>query len=546
MTIKKIVIENYKCFGERFELDLNPGTNILVGDNEVGKSTLLEAIHLALSGLISGKYIRNELSQSLFNNKAVEEYLNGFIISQIKEPPSILIELYFDINDANFVGDQNAYSVIHTGIRFSISLSTHYAAVYNALIDSGEKFNSLPIEYYDCVWSSFARDYNLIPRNIPIKSALIDSTNTKLQSGSDLYISRIIQENLTDNDKVKISQVQRKLKDDFLSHKDIQIINNNLNEDPVSEKKIHLTLDLESRNAWEKNLITYVDDIPFHFIGKGEQALIKTKLALNHKKTKEAQVLLLEEPENHLTHVRLNKLIQFITDAQDRQVIISTHSSFVANKLGLDSLILLNHVGNSVSKIRLKDLEEITQNYFKILTGYDTLRLILSAKTILVEGPSDELIVQKAYLQKYKKLPIEDCIEVISVGTAFLRFLEIADKVGKHTVVVTDNDGDFDNKITKKYAKFKDSDYIQICADNNILLNTLEPQIVDANKSNLSVLRKVLGIKDLDYPDSISIIKYMSGNNKTDCALKIFEDEKNEIIFPTYIINAIDIAHGTP
>ena len=47
MYIKEINIENFKCFKGKFNLKLNEGLNILVGDNEAGKSTILEAIHLA-------------------------------------------------------------------------------------------------------------------------------------------------------------------------------------------------------------------------------------------------------------------------------------------------------------------------------------------------------------------------------------------------------------------------------------------------------------------------------------------------------------------
>ena len=36
------------------QLILNEGVNILVGDNEAGKSTIIEAIHLAFTGLHVG------------------------------------------------------------------------------------------------------------------------------------------------------------------------------------------------------------------------------------------------------------------------------------------------------------------------------------------------------------------------------------------------------------------------------------------------------------------------------------------------------------
>ena len=65
-----------------------------------------------------------------------------------------------------------------------------------------------------------------------------------------------------------------------------------------------------------------------------------------------------------------------------------------------------------------------TARYFSKLSGYDTLRLLLSEASILVEGDSDELVVQRAYMDGHGgRLPIQDGIDVVSVGTSFLRFL---------------------------------------------------------------------------------------------------------------------------
>ena len=77
MNIEKVNIENYKCFGGKFSIEFNQGINILVGDNEAGKSTILEAINLALTGILGGRYLRNELSQYLFNHRVVSEYIHG-------------------------------------------------------------------------------------------------------------------------------------------------------------------------------------------------------------------------------------------------------------------------------------------------------------------------------------------------------------------------------------------------------------------------------------------------------------------------------------
>lgn len=54
MFIDKVKIHNFKCYRD-FEIIFDEGLNIVVGDNEAGKSTILEAINLALTGIIRGK-----------------------------------------------------------------------------------------------------------------------------------------------------------------------------------------------------------------------------------------------------------------------------------------------------------------------------------------------------------------------------------------------------------------------------------------------------------------------------------------------------------
>jgi len=546
MHIKRVIVENFKCFEGRFALELNSRLNILVGDNEAGKSTILEAVHLALSGWIYGRYLGSELTQALFNNKIVKQYLDSLTTDNRLQPPHILIELFFEIEDdsikALFEGNGNSLKEKECGIQFRINFDDKYKNEYNLLVNGEDKLDSLPIEYYEFSWSSFARDDRLTTRMIPFKSAFIDSASSRYQNGSDVYISRIIRDLLTDEHIVKISQAHRKLRDSFAGHSAVKAINEELKQKQISDKKVELSVDVSTKNAWETSLITYLDDIPFNCSGRGEQCLVKTKLALSHKKSQEASILLLEEPENHLSHSKLSRLIRYIQDEHnEKQIIVSTHSSFVANKLGLGNLILLNFDKSTLkrSDVKITDLNEETKRYFEKLSGYDTLRLILCRKAILVEGPSDELIIQKAYIKLKHKIPIADEVDVISVGTSFLRFLEIAEKIKKPVVVVTDNDGDFENKVTKKYQHYANMATVKLCADQRNDLKTLEPQIVEANKDQLGLLRSVLGIKETDYPDQSSISDYMqNNNNKTDCALKIFEAVQ-EIKFPQYISDAI-------
>ncbi len=103
MIIRKVKIENYKCFKE-FSIELDEGINILVGDNESGKSTILEAIHLALTGLLNGRYLKNELTQYHFNNEVVTDYVKSLKDKDgaPKGPPQILIEVFMSGDNLNF------------------------------------------------------------------------------------------------------------------------------------------------------------------------------------------------------------------------------------------------------------------------------------------------------------------------------------------------------------------------------------------------------------------------------------------------------------
>lgn len=58
MIITKLIIEGFKGFKDRFCIEFNESVNIIVGDNEAGKSTILEAINLGLTGLYAGNLSR--------------------------------------------------------------------------------------------------------------------------------------------------------------------------------------------------------------------------------------------------------------------------------------------------------------------------------------------------------------------------------------------------------------------------------------------------------------------------------------------------------
>ncbi|EPR31400.1 ATP-dependent endonuclease of the OLD family [Alkalidesulfovibrio alkalitolerans DSM 16529] len=543
LKITKIIIENFKIYKNKFVLKLNDGLNVIVGDNEAGKSTILEAINLALTGQINGRYVINELSQYLFNIQTVNEYCKSLTTEKPLEPPSLLIELYLS-EYQEFRGTNNCEKKDCCGLFFSIKFDENYQDAYEKLCKSRE-IRSLPVEYYKVEWKSFALN-SLIPRLIPLKSSFINSSETRFSNGSDIYLSRIIRDSLEDDQKIDLSQCYRRMVEAFSNEEAVKAINRNISgQAEISSKPVEISVEIANTNAWEKIITTYLDQIPFQQIGRGEQCIVKTNLALTHKRSRIANLILIEEPENHLSHSNLNKLLEYIKNkCSGKQIIITTHSSFVANKLGLEDLILLSNQYTT----SFNDLERDTYAFFSKLPGYDTLRLLLAKGVILVEGDCDELVVQKIYAQQNDgRLPIHNGIDVISVGLSYKRFFEIAKKIDKKVAAIRDNDG----KITS--IKNNDAAYLKENNNKQVLFydpveheykgeiekynyNTLEPCLLRSNS-----LETLNSIFRTNFATEDEILNYMR-TNKTDCALKIFE---TEIHFdaPGYIKEAIEFVN---
>lgn len=509
----------------------------MIGNNGAGKSTLLEAIHLALTGSINGKPIFYELSPYIFNRKIVNQFIEEVKVDNKITPPETKIELYFsesedsDLNE--LMGIENSENTDLPGFVFSIKFNERYREEYQQYIGN-ENFIHIPTEYYTVEWKSFA-GATITTRSIPIKSHLIDSTTTSLAASSQKYIMKIISDVLDEKQKANLAVLYRGYKEKFGEDPNIASINEVLNEKKNlmldDTRNLSISLDVTQKANWESAIAAFLDNIPFDYIGKGEQNVIKTTLSIGNRKP-ERNLILIEEPESHLSFSNMRILLdKIISECSDQQLLITTHSSYVLNKMAMENVILLGENRSG----KLNQLPKDTRDYFQKLPNYDTLRFILSKRVILVEGPADDLIIQKAYHQKYNKLPLDDGVDVISVsGLSFKRFLDIAKLLNINTVVVTDNDHDYENNINNKYRNYM-GDAIKLCFSTNNELNTLEPQVLKCDGGNYDKLKTILGKHDKSEEE---LLEFML-KNKTDWALKVFLNNEIQLNFPEYINDAI-------
>lgn len=532
-VVQKIVLKNFRGFRDA-TIAFAPGLNILVGDNEAGKSTVMEAINLALSSRWQGKFFSGEFAPHFINMDATTEYLDAVHEGGSPELPEVIVELYLNESPetAKLKGTNNSLGEDACGLRIVARFDGEsFSEEYQKYVENNEEVKSVPTEFYRIDWHDFGA-HVVNPRAIKVTSSLIDASRIRLQSGADYYLQRIIAESLGAKQRAQLSRAFRTMQESFVGDASIAAVNSALDvsQDRITDKKLTMEINASQGNQWDSALAPHLDSLPLHMAGSGEQNKLKILLALA-RKVEDAHLILVEEPENHLSFSSLNQLIEKISSkCKERQVLISTHSSYVINKLGLERLMLLS--GAAVT--RTTDLPADTQEYFKKLSGYDTLRLVLAKAVILVEGPSDELIVQRAYRDKYNKRPIEDGVDVINVrGLSAKRFLDLAVPLGRRVAVVNDNDGDFAMNITKKYAAYSSHPFISIHASDQENLKTLEPQIV--NSAGLAAVNRVLGTSFLtDVEASDHMIAH-----KTDAALTL-HDASETLVWPKYIQDAVD------
>ena len=115
ITIRKIRLMNFKRF-RNYVIEPNPRVNVFVGDNEVGKSSMLEAIELVAGGSVHR--IETIGLDTLLNADAVQEFNEGERI--FDNLPELRIELYLNLehfDQEGLNGKNNSEGCLADGIR---------------------------------------------------------------------------------------------------------------------------------------------------------------------------------------------------------------------------------------------------------------------------------------------------------------------------------------------------------------------------------------------------------------------------------------------
>jgi putative ATP-dependent endonuclease of OLD family len=546
--IKRLRVKNFKKFADEI-FEFNDDINILVGDNECGKSSILEAIELCLNYSHRGRPLSPEVMAELFNSSCIEKYINGDLLQT--SLPELLIEAYVE-GRPELKGDNNSEGADTQGILLKMLFNPELASYYAPFMASG-KVLTVPFELYKIEWMSFA--WNPLAQVAkPIGCLFVDPTRLHPTMGRSRYINSIINASVDRNARPMLNLNYRNLKIEFNDKPDVKAINAKLNKDnELTTKNLEIVADIAPSGSWDSNLALAVDDISFAHIGKGEQNQIQIKVAIQNK-AKDADVVMLEEPENHLSHINLIQLVSYIEKKNaGKQIFLATHSSYVLNKLSIDKLCLL-----CKGYEKLKNIDKDTIKTLKRLPGYDTLRLVLAQKVILVEGPSDELVLKKIYIAAKGRLPEEDGIDIIVVrGIGFKVYLDIAKALAHPVRVVKDNDGNYQKNIVEwKKEEYDGCAFIECFSPEDNDERSLEPALIAANGENVAAIDKLATVmlSGKTYASDYSACADLAGKRtflrgwylgeggpkkKVDSAIRIF-DTSETITYPDYLKKAVN------
>jgi len=512
--IKKIKLKNFKRFPS-FSVELDDKLNMFIGDNEAGKSSILSAIDIVLSG--SRNKVESIGLDSLFNSAVISDFLKSD--KKFNDLPSLYIELYLnEQGNSDLNGKFNSEGVTQDGLTLICQPNDTLSKEIKEILKQEE--SNFPFEFYSIIFKTFSGE-GYTGYSKYLKHILIDNTQISNEYATKEYVKAMYNSHIQHAEKNKHLNEYRKYKDRF-KDRVLSGLNNRI-EDYEFTIRTSLKANLES------DLTIAENDINIEHKGKGRQCFIKTEFALK-KSDSNLDVILIEEPENHLSHINMKKLVNKISSSEERQLFISTHNDLISTRLDLRKAILLN--SNNVTPVQLKSLPEPTAKFFIKAPDNNILEFILSKKVILVEGDA-EFILMDVFFQKVTKSKLEDSdIHVISVGgTSFKRYLDLSALLQIKTAVIRDNDGDYDANCVANYSDYAKNNNVKIFSDNDILRKTFEIALYQDNVSVCDNLFKS-GRKKL------TVQEYML-SNKADAAFELLDKKGDTLTPPKYIEEAI-------
>lgn len=479
MYLKKLWVKNFRCIKD-VTIDLNEGVNILIGENNSGKTAILDALRISLS---YGKQWRD-----------IYVSLSDFHID--KNDPNAKIgdmefHLYFEVQKEEETGIYNdLLSVVDDKGKKEFQLHFRY------FIE--ERKGNRRLKYK--VWGGDNEGQSVAPEVLDlIYFVHLDALRDAVQHLRPIRGNRLgeLYAQLVMDDK-KQDALAKKVRSTLGEDKDWtelikqgkEKVNEHLNETTIRGKEQTVEIDFlpfEFRRIVDNLRVqtpVYSDTIlekkesqkyfELHQNGLGYNNLIYVATVLGDlKRRKEVSgdayvSLLIEEPEAHL-HPQLQKIFFSYLNTLNKigfQIFVTSHSPTITAKAALDSLIVLQEQNGKITSLSMKksDLGEPNKTYLGKFLDVTKSQLFFSNGVILVEGISEALLLPVFSRIMGDEYDIEKKgVEIVNVnGVAFEHFGKLfnsdnnSNRLSCRCTILTDDDRPGNEEISSRAEKAKE------------------------------------------------------------------------------------------
>ena len=432
MYISKLILENFRKY-KMLNVEFNQNLNVLVGENNSGKTAIIDAIRILL-GTQSNDYYRIQREDFYYDGKS---YADNFKIT-------CYIEGISDKEGANFLEcisfkkDENGNNLAYLKIEMEANFKNN--KIYNDVYigdftdDNGYR---IPGEIKELLKVAFlkplrdAENQMVAKRGSRLSQILLSIDHEILNDNEDNKLKNIISDA---NTKIKKATNEIKMKKigDSKEVAIIDIINQFIENANPEKEGIEADFQIKDdslREILEKLSVEF--NYPNEGLGIENLLYIAIEfLLLKNSSYSGLKTVLIEEIEAHLhpqTQINLiNFIIKNYSQGESGQIIMSTHSPNITSKVDIEKIILCKN--NSVYSLKASDTQLEKGDYKFLARFLDVTKsnLFFSKKLIFVEGDAENILIPTI-----AKIILGDTLEskgisVINVGSrAFLRYSRI-------------------------------------------------------------------------------------------------------------------------
>ena len=415
MYISSLTIEHFRCFEKSTTFKFNKGLNVLIGENDCGKTSVLDALRYVL-GTTDQSWIK--LEESDFFNEDTTKEISIKLLSEglTKDEQACFLECLST--------DENGLPVLfihYSGKKTTISKKTRFVSSISCGRNSdvpqpsAEAKSRLEVTYLRALRDAYTQmksgrnsrlsqslnnigDINEGDKFDSAKFASEEDTTSeteiidlkKLSVSGIADLSNYLVENKSSIKKVN-NKIGALLKDNMLLNQEalntrITVSDNSAN-DSLKVKRLLEKLDLKA-SVQESSADVSVG------LGTSNLMYMACEMLLNTAEKGFSTFLLIEEPEAHLHAQRQLKLIQSIQNSIDnQQVFITTHSPLLASVVNLKNLILIQDKKAYPMGKGYTNLDDSDYEYLQRYLDATKANLFFAKGVIIVEGPGEELML---------------------------------------------------------------------------------------------------------------------------------------------------------